>query len=81
MVGYRLTKIEHRRDAEGKHSALMVSTIAVATLLRTLAIAETVIYCEQSGTQAIAQALTCQFECIRRLLYSRVALEHEVDLD
>jgi hypothetical protein len=34
-------------------------------------IAETVMYCGQSGTQAIAQALTCQFECIRRLLYLR----------
>jgi hypothetical protein len=35
-------------------------------------IAETVIYCGQSGAQAIAQALTCQFECIRRLLYNRL---------
>jgi hypothetical protein len=34
--------------------------------------AETVIHCEQSGTQAIAQALTCQFECIRRLLMYRI---------
>jgi hypothetical protein len=28
----------------------------------------TLTLCKQSDAQAIAQALTCQFECIRRLL-------------
>jgi hypothetical protein len=32
-------------------------------------IPQTIMCCGQSGAQAIAQALTCQFECIRRLLY------------
>jgi hypothetical protein len=31
-------------------------------------IPENIVCCGQSGAQAIAQALTCQFECIRRLL-------------